>query len=113
MSLRIKTKKIVERGIKYIKVTKISSLMEGELPVEYTNGESVFCVKKPVYLLHYKEDIGMLPIGGFLVIGGLYTEKIFADKMTIIRRCGNHLMEINKVLGKENKDWEGQETHIV
>lgn len=113
MSLRIRTKKIVERGIKYIEITKISSLSEEELPVEYINGESVFCIKKPTHLLHYREDIGMVPRGNFLALGGLYTEKVFASKMAIIRKCGNILMKINKVLSKENKGWEGKETHII
>lgn len=113
MALTIKTEKVVVNGMKYIKVLKINSLIKEELPIRYTNGESIFRIKKLDKTLFYKEDVGMKPLVIFLVPGCLYTEKVFYNKMTTVRRCGNNLMRINKVLAKENKGWEGKETHTI
>lgn len=113
MAIGIKTKKVIERGIKLIKVTKISLMKLDELPVRYTIGECVYFAKHTCDRVVYMEDHNMRPEPDFLQVGRLYTEKVFNRKMVVIRKCGIRLQKINRELAKENKGWEETEMHSI
>lgn len=108
MSIRIETEKIVVRGEQMRKIEKIDLLEKNELPALYTDGESVH--QDGDYIAYRTED-GMEYY--FLGQGKTYTKDALLEKLKIIKRCGNRLMEINKALTKANANWHGKETVVI
>jgi hypothetical protein len=105
MSIKINGRAVVIRGVKMYKIDEISALKEGELPLEYTQGNP--CVFLYGGMLEKKirieGDGDILTLG----VGYQYTVNEMELRLDIIRAAGERLREINARLAKENDGWEG------
>jgi len=112
--------KIVDRGIRKYKLTKISGFRSAEeLPIEY--------LVEPPYILGVPEEGDVLDIAVFtgerthalsyhdqcaprfyLTVGAAYTEEQMAEVLKWMDICATKLSAINHKLKVENADWHGE-----
>jgi len=111
MSIKIKTEKIIDRGVQYYKIKSITALDFKSLPQEYTDNRPY---------AYYSERDKSLYIGPsessrthYIQIGQQLHETTLNEKLDILKACGERLRKINKKLAKENKNWNGKETFII
>ena len=110
MAIEIYAEKVVERGVRKLKVMGFDALDYSQLPEEYTAG----------YPNAYKQSRALLVIfadkndknEGFCV-GAQYSEAEFNKGIELLRKCGQRLHEINLKIKEETKDWEGQVVVVI
>lgn len=113
-SIRIKTKKIFENGLRERKILGFEGVLKkGKLPDKYTEGEESFyyakegnmrhCLWSDNFLFHCNHCV--------LIEGEIYSEEGFHDRLVFVRKSGNKLHQINKEIRESN--WKGEETFII
>ena len=108
--IKIKTEKIILRGIKKIKVLEIEALRDSDLPQRYLNhpdalsymsifgGNSYFYSQKNFRLL---------------TVSDVYDIDDFAIRIEKIKLAASILEDINAILQIENVDWSGEYTYHI
>lgn len=71
-------------------ITGIDALRANQLPIEYLAGESVWLAELPIPTLRYAYGDVLLSVGS------TYSACRFEFIMSIIRRCGERLRQINE-----------------
>ena len=105
MSIIIKTKKIVEKGLAKREIVEVKALKREELPDEYLNGLGSSC---------WGWDGGLnFANGNHIVAGSLVKEDAFQHQLLRIKECGQRLHEINKKIALLKETWQGEETFII
>jgi len=112
MSIKIKTEKVVLRGVAYRKVIEISGVLpKSELPDEYIAGRD-HSGENPCIFAHDGAII-VFSCAGHLYTGHSYPEADFQRSITAIKAAGNRLHEINKKTRATTQTWNGEETFII
>jgi len=105
MSIKIKTEKIVERGVAKRKILAIEGVIpHDELPAEY------------LLLFPYSYmDRQILRIWGCgcLNVDGVMEEVEFQKSLNGLKICGERLHSINQKIKALTQTWKGEETFII
>lgn len=117
MKTEIKSKKIMYRGERYIKVLEIRNAKTyDELPERYTDGK-LHWYKTPGFgiIKYYNYDYGSDP-QWIMEDGGIYLFDDFKKMISEMKEAGELLSVFNKEISKEaeqNKDWRGKTTITI
>ena len=107
--IKIKTEKVVVRGLKKYKILELVCLEESSLPISYIKkGECCYLSMRDRIITNTTSIHSPL-----LVLNGQYTEADMDARLSFLRRCGERLREINKQIAEETRDWHGEETLII
>ena len=109
MSIKIKTEKVVEKGIAKRKILAIEGVIPyDELPTEYLQAY-------PYAYLQQYTDRQILLIGGARCadIRDTMEEVAFQESLNGLKTCGEKLHEINQKIKALKETWNGEETFII
>lgn len=117
VELGIKTKRVVQKGIKCYKILDFScyNIDDDELPIKYFN-EFPYCFEECDQLVIVTNDKG-LPKCDCEEFNGLYhfgvddyiDKDTFEKALEIIKVCGHKLHTINQEIKEMKKEWFGEE----
>jgi len=112
MNIKIKTEKIVLRGVAYRKVIEMSGVLpKGELPEEYIVGRNHSGEKPRIFA--QGDAIIVCSYAGSLFVGRAYLEADFQQSLAAIKAAGDHLHDINIRIKHLQQEWKGEETFII
>jgi len=109
MSIKIRTEKIVEKGIAKRKILAIEGVIPyDELPTEYLQAS-------PYAFLQQYTDRQILIMGvvGCADISDTMEEVEFQKSLNGLKVCGERLHEINQKIKALKETWNGEETFII
>jgi len=109
MSIKIKTEKVVEKGIAKRKILAIEGVIpHDELPLEYLQTH-------PYAFLQHYTDGQILHMGGCgcADIDGVMEEVEFQKSLDGLGTCGERLHSINQKIKALKETWNGEETFII
>jgi len=106
MSIKIKTEKVVERGIAKRKILAIEGVIPyDELPNEYLGGHPyAYMHQKPVLVLYG---------AGCANISDTMEEVEFQKSLNGLKTCGERLHSINQKIKALTQTWKGEETFVI
>ena len=104
MSIRIRVRGFIDRGVKKFEVTGIRGVLPRErLPKRYVESFPSFWLTKSRKTLKLFD-------GRTLSIGGIYRKKVFEDFVRDIEIAGNRLHALNDHIVNERDAFEGVRT---
>ena len=117
MTIKIKTKQLVIRGVKMFKVLDIEALSDEELPTEYLKHEP------NVFFSQYEDDtrkVKELVINcseyrfrrHYITCTESYHKNDMLEKLGMIKKAGERLSKINKGIKKIKEEWEKEEETV-
>jgi len=109
MSIKIKTEKVVERGIAKRKILAIEGVIpHDELPSKYLE-------TYPFAYMAQRTDSLALLTGGleYSDIEGTMEEVKFQKSLEVLKVCGERLHEINQKIKALKDTWNGEETFVI
>lgn len=114
MALKITTQKIVERGVKKRKITKIEGLITGnKLPIKYHNQIPYLYTYYEIPHIKFHSNSGTIR-EIIINVGRIYKPEEWDEEiLPAIKEAGQRLHEIRKEVKEIEKEWQGEETFIV
>ena len=109
MSITIKTKQVLEKGVRKIKIIEINCLGKDKLPTKYMEEDHFYLESGNLYFYEADDVIH----DWWMEPGEKLNPEIFFKRKTVIENCGKRLRKINKEIKKDNQTWVKEITYTI
>lgn len=101
-------KVVTGAGERRYKLVKATGKSRRDLPALYQRGLHASFGDDCVCIFSDSNDVGCM-----FEVGSLLTEEKFADLVATLRKCGEHLHEVNAQLAALRAEWHGEVTVVI